>query len=124
MNKESVVKIKDDGKTAVYHEKDYKFNAPHRFDVTAVRDIEGQDVEVILTHIHFQEGPIKEVGINGLTNEDLIHMVMARLEAFQKSEFSCRENACALTKLEESLMWLGRRTQKRIERGVEGTNVK
>jgi hypothetical protein len=114
-------KIKDDGKTAVWQEKDYQFNAPHRFQVTT----QPYGVEdIVLEDIHFQEGPIQEHGVNGVTNEDLIHIVMARLEGFQKSEFSCRENALALTKLEEALMWLNRRTQKRIERGVEGTNVR
>lgn len=111
--------IKNDGKTAVFHEENPKFNAPHHFKVY------GQDKEKAhkIGEINFQEGPILEHGVNGVTNEDLIHIVMARLEGFQSSEFRCRENACALTKLEESLMWLNRRTQKRIERGVEGKNI-
>lgn len=37
--------------------------------------------------------------------------------------FKCRENACAITKIEEAEMWLQKRTAERKQRGVEGTNV-
>lgn len=49
-------------------------------------------------------------------------MVICRLEHFQKSEFSSRDNAVAITKLEEALLWLRKRTIGRENRGVEGTN--
>ena len=51
-------------------------------------------------------------------NEDLIAMVIDRLQSFQESEYKCRENAVAITKLEEALMWLRKRTQDREDRGV------
>jgi len=72
----------------------------------------------------FQKGPVKENGINGCHQEDLIAIVIDRLKSFQAGEYACRENALALTKLEEALMWLNSRTQKRISRGVEGTSEK
>jgi hypothetical protein len=72
----------------------------------------------------FQQGPIKEAGVNGVTQEVLLAIVIDRLRAFQASQFSCRENAIALTKCEEALMWLQRRTVARIKRGVEGTHQK
>jgi len=56
-------------------------------------------------------------------NEDLICMVIDRLEHFQNSEFACRENALAITKLEEALLWLRKRTMSREQRGVEGTHI-
>lgn len=74
--------------------------------------------------IHFQEGPIKEFGVNGITQEALLAIVIDRLRSFQSGPFSCRENAIALTHCEEALMWLQRRTVARIKRGVEGTNEK
>lgn len=74
--------------------------------------------------IHFQNGPIKEFGINGITQEALLAIVIDRLRSFQAGQFSCRENAIALTHIEEALMWLQRRTVARIKRGVEGTNQK
>lgn len=74
--------------------------------------------------ILFQNGPIKEVGVNGVTHEVLLAVVIDRMRSFQAGPFACRENAIALTKLEEALMWLQRRTVARIKRGVEGTNEK
>jgi hypothetical protein len=110
--------------TEVYHEKEneMKYNAPHHFKVIeSVAD--GEDAKH-LAEIHFQEGPIKECGVNGVCNEDLIAMVITRLEHFQNSEFKCRENALAITKLEEALLWLRKRTMGREARGVEGTHNK
>jgi hypothetical protein len=72
--------------------------------------------------IVFQNGPIAEVGINGLTQEVLLAIVMDRLRSFQKGPFACRENAIALTKIEEALHWLQQRTIARMRRGVEGTS--
>lgn len=107
--------------TGVVHEKEFKFNAPHLFRVYSLRQPEGSEV---LAEIHFQEGPIKEVGVNGVCNEDLIAMVICRLENFNKSEFSSRDNSTAITKLEEALLWLRKRTIGRENRGVEGTSIK
>ena len=74
--------------------------------------------------IDFQNGPIKKVGVNGITQEALVAIVIDRLRSFHAGPFSCRENAIALTHFEEGLMWLQRRTVARIKRGVEGTNQK
>ncbi len=76
------------------------------------------------TRISFQNGPIKENGINGLTQEALLAIVMDQLRAFQRGPFSCRENALALTKLEEAQHWLHHRTRERMARDVEGTLTK
>lgn len=73
--------------------------------------------------INFQNGPIKEYGVNGVMNEDLIAIVIDRMRGFQSGDYACRDNALALTKLEEALMWLRNRTNSRETRGVEGTNV-
>jgi hypothetical protein len=107
--------------TTVLHEKDFNYNAPHHFEVYADK---GQPVPYLVGTVHFQEGPIKETGVNGVCNEDLIAMVICRLEHFNQSEFRCRENSTAITKLEEALLWLRKRTMGREQRGVEGTHVK
>lgn len=75
------------------------------------------------TVIQFQEGPIKEVGINGLTQEVLLAVVVDRLEAFQAGPFACNENARALTHTYEALKLLQQRTVRRISQGTEGTNA-
>lgn len=100
--------------TSVFHEEQFTNNAPHSFEV---RTNDGE----LLADIHFQEGPIKEVGINGVNNEDLIAMVICRLENFNNSPFRSRDNSMAVTKLEEALLWLRKRTVGRENRGVEGT---
>jgi hypothetical protein len=74
--------------------------------------------------ISFQNGPIQEVGVNGISNEALLAIVEDRLLGFQSGEYSCRENALALTKLQESMHWLNHRTRNRVARGVEGTHQK
>jgi hypothetical protein len=75
-----------------------------------------------VTRLEFQRGLIKEAGVNGISNEALLAILIDRLEGFQNGPFRCRENAFALTKLEEAMHWLQERTRKRVERGVEGTN--
>ncbi len=75
------------------------------------------------TDLHFQEGPIGTDGPNGITQEMLIAICIDRLQGFQSGKFACRENALALTKLEEAQMWLQKRTRDRQARGVEGTHT-
>jgi hypothetical protein len=74
--------------------------------------------------IEFQNGPIQEAGVNGISNEALLAVVEDRLIGFQSGEYACRENAVALTKIQEAMMWLQKRTLDRVRRGVEGTNHK
>lgn len=76
------------------------------------------------TVIRFQNGPIQEAGVNGISGEALMAIQIDRLRYFQAGPFACRENALALTALEESLMWLQKRTRDRIARGVEGLSIK
>lgn len=73
--------------------------------------------------IKFQAGPLREVGVNGCAIEDVIDVLVTRLEGFQSGLFRCRENALAITKLEEAKQWLLYRTGKRQAQGVEGTNT-
>lgn len=87
------------------------------------RNDAGTDNETAIV-IRFQNGPIPEVGTNGVTHEALLAIVIDRLQAFQKGPFACRENALALTKLEEAMHWLKHRTEERMKRGVEGTHTK
>lgn len=75
-------------------------------------------------NIGFQNGPVGEVGPNGIFIEDLLHICRHRLQCFQSGDFACRENALALTKIEEALHWLDHRTLDRQRRGVEGINKK
>ncbi len=66
------------------------------------------------TTITFQQGSIKEHGVNGVTNESLLIILEHRLR-YQKEP----EMALALTKIQEALLWLnqGRRNKE------EGTGI-
>lgn len=73
--------------------------------------------------IEFQKGPIGEVGVNGVTQEVLLAIVIDRLRCFQAGPFACPENGEALAHAEASLDWLHSRTKARMARGVEGTHA-
>ena len=73
------------------------------------------------TYIMFQNGPIKDAGLNGVTQEALLAIVIDRLEAFQAGPFPSAENADALAHCQFALGALQTRTHKRLARGVEGT---
>jgi len=71
----------------------------------------------------FQNGPIPEVGTNGVTHEALLAILIDRLESFQAGPFKCEENAAALSHLQAAQAALKSRTEKRLARGVEGTHA-
>lgn len=70
----------------------------------------------------FQDGPINEVGVNGITHEALLSILIDRLESFQAGDFACEENANALNNLQAAQAWLQKRTKDRMARNVEGTH--
>jgi hypothetical protein len=74
--------------------------------------------------INFQNGPIKEFGVNGITQEALLAIVIDRLRSFQAGPYACEANGFALTHCEAALDNLQARTRARIARGVEGTHQK
>lgn len=59
---------------------------------------------------------------DGTTNEEVIEMLIDRLTYLQ-GKFPCKENACAITHLQEANMWLYERTRKRIAQNVEGKQL-
>ena len=77
--------------------------------------------------IKWQEGPLgrgdERKDPNGAFVETVIDIARQRIQYYQDSQFKCRENAIAITKLEEALMWLNKRTQDREIRNVEGTHI-
>ena len=106
--------------------------AHHRYSITGFdtannpsnEDPQGYKASFSRQVILFQNGPINEVGVNGVTHEVLLAIVADRLRSFQAGPYACRENALALTKLEEAQHWLHSRTRARMDRGVEGTHQK
>jgi|ERR1043166_8774371 hypothetical protein len=110
-------------------------NANHEYHIdvfqlgSSAREGQNGDIETFRSAKHvgrwsidFQKGPLKEAGANGISNEVLLAILIDRMQGFQSGPFASRENALALTKLEEAMMWLQKRTRDRLARGVEGTH--
>ena len=99
-------------------------NACHEYminEYTSDPHMVGRNMAVI----KFQNGPRNdESSVHGVIDTDLLEIVRDRLKGFQSGEFATKENDCALTHIEEALMWLNRRVEDRIERQVLGTNNK
>ncbi len=94
--------------------------ANHRYRITPTS---GNAAGVI---IDFQNGPLQETGgvPNGLSQESLLAVIEDRLKCFQAGPYACRENAIALTHIQDAMHWLHHRTRERMARGVEGTMTK
>jgi hypothetical protein len=78
--------------------------------------------------IEWQNGPLGRdedcQEPNGAFVEGLVQAALGRLQFYQGSDFACRENVLAITKLEEALHWMQHRTDAREAAGVEGTHQK
>jgi len=96
-------------------------NHVYELSLTCPPDGPGITATSTVTLLRFQEGPVQEAGINGISIEALIAVAIDRLRGFQAGKFACRDNAIALTHLEDALMRLQKRTRDRMARGVEGT---
>ncbi len=95
----------------------------HRY---LAQNFENKDEGVIIQFIEktsTDEDPTKLYTVNdGTTNEELLEILIDRMK-YLGAKFPCRENSLATTKLEEALMWLNKRTQDRVKRGVEGKHL-
>lgn len=89
-------------------------------------NFEDQDTAQVIGFIHKEplaDKPGELVTISdGTTNEEVLEMLIDRMKYLQ-SKFACRENAITITKLEEALMWLEKRTADRKKRQVEGKQL-
>ena len=84
-----------------------------------------KDNEFILSSLQFQHGERNAEGsIAGILDHELLEIVRDRLKGFQSGPYACRENALALTKIEEALLFMNMRVEDRIERNVLGKNEK
>lgn len=110
--------------TAVYsNDEKGEGGAKHYYTIVSNETHNVNETPKVFANIQFQNGAILENGINGCQNEDLIEVVLDRLRDFQNGKFPCRENAIAITKLEEALMWLDKRTLDRKKIDVEGKSI-
>ena len=76
------------------------------------------------SYIHFQEGPVRENGVNGITEAALLAILIDRYEGFQSGPYACATNAIVLLQLREALANMHARTRERMARNVEDTSTK
>ena len=83
----------------------------------------GQIIQFI-EKIPVSEGSTELKTVNdGTTNEEVLEMLINRLNYLQ-TKFPCKENAVAITHIQTGLLWLKERTTNRLDRGVEGKQIK
>ena len=73
-------------------------------------------------NVSFQRGGVAVNGVNGITNEALLAILINRTK-YLDSCFACDENKRAIQHMEEALVNLEVRSARRIVRGVEGKDV-
>lgn len=103
--------------------------AYHRYEITGFDattnpsdfDRDEETTEPTKLTILFQNGPINEAGVNGVSQEALLAVILDRLRGFQNGPFPSEETAEAIEGCAKALAALQKRTLARIARGVEGT---
>lgn len=79
------------------------------------------------TQIKFCKGNKSDESVlrqEGVFTETLIQTAKEYLESVNVGEMATRETSMAITKLDEALMWINKRAEDRILRGVQGTYSK
>jgi hypothetical protein len=102
--------------------------ANHRYEITGFDtgknqssiDKDGYHAGSLRMLVLFQNGPIQEAGVNGITQEALLAIVIDRLRSFQAGPYPSPENKMAMGFCELALEQLQIRTKNRLARGVEG----
>jgi hypothetical protein len=89
----------------------------HKYELAS---FEGSDPQVV--QFIEKEHPSMKTINDGTTNEEVLAMLIDRLRSLGET-VPCRENSIAITRCEEALMWLNKRTADRKARGVEGTSA-
>lgn len=99
-----------------------RLTSGHKYELDS---FEGGPPQVLQFIEKAQVTPVSSelVTINdGTTNEEVLRVLIDRMQYLQ-DKFPCRENAIVITNLEESLMWLEKRTADRKARNVEGKQL-
>ena len=76
----------------------------------------------VISQLDFQHGPIKENGVNGITEKMLLDIVVHRLRGHQLGDYASIANDNAIALISHAISELQERTKDREDRGVEGTS--
>lgn len=91
---------------------------------SGISDVYSESInDKVVMKIKFQTGGTATTERNGVFIEDVIIAAAAKLSEYQ-NKFPSRENALALTALDEAVMWLSHRKIERESRGVYGKESK
>lgn len=71
--------------------------------------------------IEVQDGPIKEVGVNGIQVTDIL-LYLSEVYISLNNAFPCKENIATISSIKDALRFQAERTRDRERRGVEGFN--
>jgi len=82
-----------------------------------VEDTDGN----VIAYLDFQNGPVKEAGVNGVTNEALLAILIHRTSVLNEN-FPSHLNEAAIKSMQVALNLFESRTRDRVARGVEGEN--
>jgi hypothetical protein len=96
--------------------------AGHKYELASFEGSEPQTLQFIEKRPVLGTVTLETVN-DGTTNEEVLEVLIDRLNTMN-SKVPSRETSLAITKLEEALGWMERRTKNRKARNVEGTMAK
>lgn len=102
--------------------KTFAVDAPEKGKADCNYTVKSGSLSETFATIKFQDGAVKENGVNGAREEDILSILIDRIRSYQGTKHACRETALALTKLDEAMHWLNHRDIERKQRGVKGTS--
>jgi hypothetical protein len=110
----SCVDVLNDSLTIVATDEIGSGGANHRWEVRT-------DNGDVVASVQFQNGPRGDLNsIAGVTHAAIVALLLEQLRQFQLGPYPSRETALIITKLEETLDIIHRRTRERANRGVLG----
>lgn len=113
------------GKTVEAFSVDPKSGAPKRFVISGFNGQTNPAAEpgdnLLSCVILLQNGIIPEVGVNGVTCEDLLKVVEEVFVCFQEGQFACEENDEVLQGVRLAQSAIAKRLARRDAQGTEGT---
>jgi len=89
----------------------------HLYTLDSLEKSNPQNIQFI--HKHLVDNQLVTIH-DGTTNEEVLKVMIDRLKTLGE-KLSSRENTIAITKLEEALMWIEKRSNIRKTQGVYGT---
>lgn len=113
--------IQTDNGLTISHLKSNEIPAGHAYQVLCDPTPEGR--HRTLASVNFQNGPIPVAGINGITNEALLTILIHRTEVLN-AQYPCHENEVGIEFMRKALDAFEARTINRKARGVEGKLIK